>query len=65
LLKNLQLQSWCGCIDGGLTKENYINSMELAGFHDIDILSEQPYTDEQKTIGRKITSLIIRAITRE
>jgi len=42
--------------------------MELAGFHDIDdieILSEQPYTDEQKTNGREITSLIIRAIIRE
>jgi len=40
--------------------------MELAGFHDIDdieILSEQPNMDEQKTNGRKITSLIIRAVT--
>jgi len=36
-----------------------------AGFQDIEILSEQPYTDGQKTNGRKITSLIIRAITRE
>jgi hypothetical protein len=28
--------------------------MALAGFHDIEILSEQPYTDGQKTNGRKI-----------
>jgi hypothetical protein len=31
----------------------------------IEILSEQPYTDEQKQMEQKITSFIILAITRE
>ncbi|MGI8720448.1 MAG: methyltransferase domain-containing protein [Nitrososphaeraceae archaeon] len=54
-------KSWCSCIDGALTKENYVNSIKAAGFQDIKILNEQPYLDEKD--GRKITSLVIRAVT--
>ncbi len=56
-------ESWCSCIDGTLTKENYIGSIKAAGFESIEILSEQPYLDEKD--GRKITSLLIRAVKNE
>ena len=54
-------EGWCSCIDGALTKENYLNSIKSAGFQDIEILSEKPYLAEKD--GRKITSLVIRAVT--
>lgn len=58
---SLNPENWCKCIDGALTKVNYLNSIKAAGFQDIEILSEQPYLDEND--GRKITSLVIRAVT--
>lgn len=58
---SLNPENWCKCIDGALTKVNYLNSIKSAGFQDIEILSEQPYLDEKD--GRKITSLVIRAVT--
>lgn len=58
---SLNPENWCKCIDGALTKVNYLNSIKGAGFQDIEILSEQPYLDEKD--GRKITSSIIRAVT--
>jgi hypothetical protein len=54
---------WCSCIDGALTKENYINSIKKGGFHNVRILNEQLYLDEDKTNSRKITSLVIGAVT--
>jgi len=64
-------ESWCRCIDGALTKDNYIKSMREAGFKNIEILDEKPYLDLEKQEGqnkeedngrRKITSLTIKAI---
>ena len=55
--------NWCSCIDGALTKENYINSIKEAGFKDVKILNEQLYMDEDKTDGRIITSMVIGAVT--
>ena len=51
------------CIDGALTKENYINSIKEAGFKDVNVLNEQVYMNEDKTDGRKITSIVIGAVT--
>jgi arsenite methyltransferase len=56
-------EDWCSCIDGALTKENYINSIKKAGFHNVNILNQQLYLDEDKANGRKITSLVIGAVT--
>jgi hypothetical protein len=56
-------EDWCSCIDGALTKENYLSSIEKAGFRNVRTLSEQVYLNEEKTNGRKITSLIIGAET--
>ena len=58
---------WCSCIDGALTKENYIKSITQAGFKDVRVLREQlyltEYKPEYKPEQRKITSLVIRAFT--
>ena len=68
---SIDAESWCRCIDGALTKDNYIKSMREAGFKNIEILDEKPYLDLEKQEGqnkeedngrRKITSLTIKAI---
>jgi arsenite methyltransferase len=69
---SIDAESWCSCIDGALTKDNYIKSMREAGFKDIQILDEKPYLEidqqeqNQEDNGerrrRKITSLTIKSI---
>ncbi|HJR84323.1 MAG TPA: arsenite methyltransferase [Nitrososphaeraceae archaeon] len=61
--ESINAENWCSCIDGALTKENYLSSIEKAGFQNIRTLSEKVYLDEEETSGRKITSLIISAET--
>ncbi len=61
--ESVNAENWCSCIDGALTKENYINSIKDAGFKDVKILNEQLYMDEDKTDGRIITSVVIGAVT--
>jgi arsenite methyltransferase len=34
-------EKWCSCIDGALTKENYLESIRKAGFENIDVLAEK------------------------
>ena len=60
--ESVNADNWCSCIDGALTKENYINSIKEAGFQDVKVLNEQLYMDDDKT-GRKITSVVIGAVT--
>ncbi len=36
---SIDVESWCRCIDGALTKENYIESIRNAGFSDIEIFA--------------------------
>lgn len=55
-------EKWCECIDGALTKENYLSCIADAGFKKIDVLEERTYMDGEKINGRKITSLIIKAV---
>jgi len=55
-------EQWCSCIDGALTQEHYIESIEKAGFHDVSILDQRVYMEGEKVNGRKITSLVIKAI---
>lgn len=55
-------EKWCECIDGALTKENYLSCITDAGFKKIDVLEERAYMDGEKINGRKITSLIIKAV---
>ena len=56
-------EDWCSCIDGALTKENYIKSIREAGFSDVRTLNEQIYLNDDKT-NRRITSVIIGAMTK-
>jgi arsenite methyltransferase len=55
-------EQWCSCIDGALTQEHYIESIKKAGFHDVSVLDERVYMEGEKVNGRKITSLVIKAI---
>jgi arsenite methyltransferase len=53
---------WCECIDGALTKENYISCIRQAGFEKIEVLEERAYLEGEKVNGRKIVSLVVKAI---
>lgn len=53
---------WCECIDGAMTKENYLSSIKEAGFEKIEVLEERSYMEGEKINGRKISSLVIKAI---
>ena len=53
---------WCSCIDGALTKENYLGSIRTAGFSSPEVLSESLYMEGGDIGDRKVTSLVIRAV---
>jgi arsenite methyltransferase len=58
---------WCNCIDGALTKENYLESIRKAGFKNPEILEEKLHTQEEgdnKIDGdkRKISSIVVKAV---
>jgi ubiquinone/menaquinone biosynthesis C-methylase UbiE len=53
---------WCNCIDGALTKENYIASIKKGGFDTVEVLEEKTYTEGDQVNNRKITSLVIMAV---
>jgi arsenite methyltransferase len=53
---------WCECIDGALTKENYLSCIRQAGFEKIKVLEERAYMEGEKVNGRKIVSLVIKTI---
>jgi arsenite methyltransferase len=48
--ESVNAENWCSCIDGALTKENYVNSIKEAGFQDVKVLTEQLYRMVQKAI---------------
>ena len=53
---------WCSCIDGALTKENYLDSIRKAGFKNVEVIEEKAYIDDQvDNEKRKISSLIVKA----
>ena len=61
-------EKWCNCIDGALTKENYLESIRKAGFQNPEILEEKLYTQDQqegkedKVDNRKISSIVVKAV---
>jgi SAM-dependent methyltransferase len=59
---DIDSQKWCGCIDGALTKEHYLDTIRKAGFKNVEVLSEQAYIEGEELDDRKITSLVIRAM---
>ncbi|MGA9842281.1 MAG: methyltransferase domain-containing protein, partial [Nitrososphaeraceae archaeon] len=60
--KSIDPDKWCSCIDGALTKENYLDSIRRAGFSDVEVLEEKLYLDGDSVEGRRITSLVIKAV---
>jgi arsenite methyltransferase len=65
---SIKPDNWCNCIDGALTKENYIDSIEKAGFTNIEILDEKLYMElgedkvKENQEKRQISSISIRAV---
>ena len=57
-------EKWCSCIDGALTRDNYIKSIKKAGFTNIEVLDDKFYIEEGDRVnnGRKISSLVIKAL---
>jgi arsenite methyltransferase len=53
---------WCSCIDGALTKENYLTSIEKAGFQQPQIIEEKLYQEGDQIDNKKITSLVVKAV---
>ena len=67
-LDSVNTENWCSCIDGALTKENYIDSIKKAGFTNIEILEEKLYMEldegkeQENQEKRQITSISIKAV---
>jgi arsenite methyltransferase len=61
---SINLDKWCSCIDGALTKENYIDSIKNGGFENVEILDEKLYIEGDQVDNRKISSLVIKAVKR-
>lgn len=59
-------EKWCSCIDGALTKENYLESIRKAGFQNPEILEERLYIQEEGEGSidskREISSIVIKAV---
>jgi arsenite methyltransferase len=60
--ESIDPDKWCSCIDGALTRQNYIASIRKGGFDKIEVLDEKLYADGDETDNRKITSLVIKAV---
>ena len=61
--ESVNAEDWCSCIDGALTKENYIDSIKKAGFQNVRVLNEKTYMGADNKNDRKISSVIIGAVT--
>jgi hypothetical protein len=64
---HIDSDKWCSCIDGALTKENYLESIRKAGFQNPEVLEEKLYTQEEsdnKVDGnkRRISSIVVKAV---
>ena len=60
-------EKWCSCIDGALTRENYLESIRKAGFQNPEILVEKLYIKDQEEredngSNRKISSIVVKAV---
>ena len=54
--------AWAGCIAGALEKGDYLNKIECAGFKDVKVVSQKPYTlDVSKELSGKIISIQVEA----
>jgi arsenite methyltransferase len=67
-INSVDTENWCSCIDGALTKENYIDSIKKAGFTNIEILEDKLYMEldedkeQENQEKRQINSISIKAV---
>jgi ubiquinone/menaquinone biosynthesis C-methylase UbiE len=57
-------KAWAGCIAGALEKHEYLDTINKAGFNDVEIISEQIFTEpnmDERLVG-KIVSLQVKAL---
>jgi SAM-dependent methyltransferase len=62
--ESIDLERWSSCIDGALTKDDYIESIRKAGFQNVSVLEERTYLEEDaaEAGGRKIVSIVVKAV---
>jgi arsenite methyltransferase len=60
--ESIDLDRWSICIDGTLTKDDYIASIKKAGFQNIRVLEERLYLEDEEAGGRKIVSTVVKAV---
>ena len=59
---SVNAEDWCSCIDGALTKENYLISIRKAGFKNPQILEQKLYQEGNGIDNNRITSLVVKAV---
>jgi len=55
-------ERWSSCIDGALARGDYLASIRKAGFRKVSVLEERQFMGGEPVNGRKITSLVVRAV---
>src|SRR5688572_15107510 len=55
-------EMWSSCIDGALARGDYLASIRKAGFRKVSVLEERQFMGGEPVNGRKITSLVVRAV---
>lgn len=57
-------EKWSSCIDGTVTKENYVDSIKKAGFQSVEVLNDTLYVEDdgEQEDSRKISSVVIKAV---
>ncbi len=55
-------EMWSSCIDGALARGDYLASIKKAGFKEISVLEERRFIDGEPVNGRKINSIVVRAV---
>ena len=67
---SVDFEKWCSCIDGALTKDDYLESIRKAGFQNPEILEEKLYIEEEGEeerdnkihSKRRINSIVVKAV---
>lgn len=54
---------WAGCVAGALEKQEYLNTIQKAGFRDVTIVTEQPFSHPRMDdrLAGKIISIQVKA----
>ncbi|HEV8386441.1 MAG TPA: arsenite methyltransferase [Nitrososphaera sp.] len=58
----IDVDQWSACIDGAMSKQDYLASIKKAGFRDATVLEEREFAGGELVGGRKITTIVIRAV---